>query len=646
MDSRLGQQIRNYRIIEFITSGGFSEVYKAQHIDPPHREVAIKFLHAHLANIGHRELNILLQLRHPNIVSVLDYGTDNGIPYIIEEYMAHGDLTYLHSGGTPLLLETVVSYVNQVASALQYAHDRRPMVLHRDIKPGNMLLGENGWVFLSDFSIAAAVRQTPFTLRINPNQLLPGEYTYMPPEQFRGETSRASDQYSLGVVVYEWLCGKPPFQGNDPQELYTKHAHQPPPPMVQVSPQVEAVVMKALAKKPKERHRSVWEFATALERAAQEASVTLGQVDAISVLNASATAPEIVPLAPPLTFILSRRGLLMAAAALAVGGGILARLSITPLLTTYTQHKGPVLSVVWSPDGRLVASTDLTELHIWDPLHPEKPLRRYPIQRGTVPLAIPRVVWSPKDNNNVAYIGSDATLDIRNAFTGIVAARFHAPDKSHLLFSLAWSPTQEHLFLSIGSQVLVFDTNEPLTDSGFFRQDKSYLEHTGNVRTIASAPDNLRVASGGEDKTVHVWVAETSTPVIPPYSYHNAAVLSVAWSADGKQIASADAEGTVLVWPVDGPLDEFAFPYQEHKGAIYSLVWSPDNQWIASGGADRTARVWSPDTRQTLYSLKHGGNVTSLAWSRGQNGVLYLASASWDKTVRIWGILSDPVLGV
>src|SRR5207244_490040 len=130
--------------------------------------------------------------------------------------------------------------------------------------------------------------------------------------------------------------------------------------------------------------------------------------------------------------------------------------------------------------------------------------------------------------------------------------------------------------LGKGPEVLVFDTNEWIADLGFYRQDSPYTGHTGYVHTIAiSSGDKPVIASGSEDKRVHVWIPESNTQIVL-YTTHKDAVLAVAWSPDAKRIASAGREKTILVWPVDGPLDEFSFSYGEHSSAIYSLAWSPD----------------------------------------------------------------------
>src|SRR5205807_4552523 len=177
-----------------------------------------------------------------------------------------GTLRHAHPRGRPLPLPAVVHFTKHVAEALQYAHDQR--LIHRDIKPENMLLGHNQEVLLSDFGIALALQSS----HLQSTQNIAGTIAYMAPEQIAAHPVPASDQYSLAIVVYEWLSGERPFQGSY-TEIAIKHSVMPPPSLFQqipnLPPAVEQVVVKALAKDPKLRFASVQAFAEALEQAWQ-----------------------------------------------------------------------------------------------------------------------------------------------------------------------------------------------------------------------------------------------------------------------------------------------------------------------------------------------------------------------------------------
>jgi serine/threonine protein kinase len=203
-------------------------------------------------------------------VPLLDFGvTDSDVPYLVMEYAPRGTLRERHPLGTQVSLPTVVSYVNQVASALQYAHDL--YLIHRDVKPENMLVGANGDILLTDFGIAA-VAHNSYTLPKNQQEGIGGTVSYMAPEQIEGKPRPASDQYALGILTYEWLTGRRPFQGT-PMEVMMQHMAAQPASLSQqapmLTPEVEQVVFTALAKDPRQRFGSIQAFATALTRASQ-----------------------------------------------------------------------------------------------------------------------------------------------------------------------------------------------------------------------------------------------------------------------------------------------------------------------------------------------------------------------------------------
>ena len=208
MANRVGQQLDNYRLTRLLGAGGFGEVYLAEHLYRT-TQVAIKIL----PQLAQDDLHSFLieartfRLKHPNIVQVLDFGVEGRLPFIVMEYAPNGTLRQRHPKGTRVLLPTIVSYVKQVASALQYAHDER--LVHRDAKPENMLIGVQNQVLLSDFGIATIAHGTAS----QSVEAMAGTIPYMAPEQIQGHPRSASDQYSLCVVVYQWLCGDYPFHG-------------------------------------------------------------------------------------------------------------------------------------------------------------------------------------------------------------------------------------------------------------------------------------------------------------------------------------------------------------------------------------------------------------------------------------------------
>jgi peptide/nickel transport system substrate-binding protein len=302
MADRTGQQFGNYRLVALLGQGGYAEVYLGQHVRLD-LQAAIKVLHAHLteteAEHFQQEAQTIATLTHPGIVRVFDYDVQEGMPFLVMDYASGGTLRHRYPRGSLVPLAVIVSSVKQAADALQYAHEQK--FIHRDVKPENMLLGRREEVLLSDFGIAT-IAQSTSSLSASA-QGTSGTIAYMAPEQIEGHPRAASDQYALGVVAYEWLCGERPFEGSI-TEVMVKHLSMPPPPLRERMPtipaEVEQVVLRALTKDPKARFASVSDFATALEQASQRALVPTAQLasEQPPLSPAAATNYDTVAVAP------------------------------------------------------------------------------------------------------------------------------------------------------------------------------------------------------------------------------------------------------------------------------------------------------------------------------------------------------------
>ncbi len=273
MNDRIGQQLGNYRLVALLGRGSYAAVYLGQHVRLD-LQAAIKLLHTHLlgqeAEHFQQEAQTIAKLSHPAIARVLDFDVQDGMPFLVMDYAPNGSLRRRYPKGSVVPLPQILSSVKQVAAALQYAHEHK--VIHRDVKPENLLLGRYQEVLLSDFGIATIAHNTTS----QSPEALAGTVAYMAPEQLERHPSPASDQYALAVVVYEWLCGKPPFEGSVTQVLF-QHMGIPPRPLRErvptIPPEVEQVVLRALAKDPKSRFACVQDFALALERACSASRV-------------------------------------------------------------------------------------------------------------------------------------------------------------------------------------------------------------------------------------------------------------------------------------------------------------------------------------------------------------------------------------
>ena len=261
------ETIDGHRLLHLLGRGVYSEVYLAEHPQYTH-PVALKLLHAWT---GEREVQRFLtqaamwhKLDHPHLIHVYNFGlTFSNIPYLVVNYAPQGTLRQRYPRGTRLPLREVVHYVEQAASALQYVHEH--LLVHRDVKPQNMLLGAQNEIILNDFGTAIV------SYSLVPNAVdFEGTVLYAAPEQLEGRSLRASDQYSLAVMTYELLSGSWPFVGTF-EEVTHQHLFEQPPTLhakqIDVPQSVEEALQRALAKNPAERFPCVQDFASALSAA-------------------------------------------------------------------------------------------------------------------------------------------------------------------------------------------------------------------------------------------------------------------------------------------------------------------------------------------------------------------------------------------
>jgi serine/threonine-protein kinase len=300
-----------YRLERRIGTGGMADVYLAQD-ETLHRQVAIKILaDRYTQDEGfverfRREATAAAGLNHPNIVSIYDRGESDGTYYIAMEYIDGPTLKEEITSRAPLPEAEAVGHAQQVLQALEFAHRRG--VIHRDIKPHNMMLTEDGLLKVTDFGIARAANQVEMTEVGS----IVGTAQYLSPEQARGQTvGPQSDIYSLGVVLYEMVTGEVPFTGSSAVEIAMKQVNERPVPPSRknrlVSPAVEAIVMRALAKDPATRFRSAREMNDELERArrglgvsqdTQQATQVIGAYEAAGATQVMGAAPTSVMTAP------------------------------------------------------------------------------------------------------------------------------------------------------------------------------------------------------------------------------------------------------------------------------------------------------------------------------------------------------------
>jgi serine/threonine protein kinase len=285
----IGTEIGSCVLERLLGYGGSSAVFLARSLNSEEEQVAVKVFLPRSTLDGQmrksfyqrflREAEAASQLEHPNILSIYSYGEHNGLPYIVMPYMVGGTLAeYVQQHG-PLSLQEALSYLEQVAAALDYLHIQG--CVHCDVKPANILLNNAGGIALSDFGIIHLLDSENAPISLSQpagkaaNEVLMGTPDYISPEQALGENlDGRSDIYSLGATLYYFLTGAPPFESESPIALALMHVHEVPTPLgllrADVTPQIDFVMAKALAKWPEERFQTAEAFCVALKLALKE----------------------------------------------------------------------------------------------------------------------------------------------------------------------------------------------------------------------------------------------------------------------------------------------------------------------------------------------------------------------------------------
>jgi serine/threonine protein kinase/ligand-binding sensor domain-containing protein len=278
MQQYIGKRLGAYQLIEQIGQGGMATIYRAYQPSMD-RYVAVKILPSHFTQDETfvarftQEARTLARLEHPHILPVHDYGEQEGITYLVMRYVEAGTLKDLVAQHGPLELTQAARIFGQIGRALGYAHSQG--VVHRDIKPSNVLIDERGDAFLTDFGIAKLVAGTA---QFTSTGAIVGTPAYMSPEQGLAEqVDHRSDIYSLGVVLYEMVTGRVPFEAETPLAVLLKHVNDPLPPPRQIKQDlpesVQRVILKAMAKSPEDRFHKAEEMVDALHKAVADASI-------------------------------------------------------------------------------------------------------------------------------------------------------------------------------------------------------------------------------------------------------------------------------------------------------------------------------------------------------------------------------------
>ncbi|MBN9121480.1 MAG: protein kinase [Planctomycetes bacterium] len=644
----IGQSLGRFVIREELGAGAFGTVYRA--FDPVlNREVALKVLKAEVAADARRVQRFLREakaaagLHHPHIVAVFDAGQDGGRYYIASAFIAGRPLAdAIPDGGAKFA--RAAKLVRELAEALAYAHEQG--VVHRDVKPANVMLDAQGRVHLMDFGLAA---KSDGESKLTTDGAVMGTPAYMSPEQAAGQTGEAqpaTDQYAVGVVLYELLTGQVPFTGPLPVVIHNVIRTDPEPPRhhrADVPVDLETICLKAMSKRPGDRYAGCQDLADDLRRWLE------GEPVSARPLPRWERAVRWVRKNPAL----ASAGVL--GAVVTVLGLITA--SVVPLWFRAESAKKDAIQQREEADARRAEAVQQRGIA-------EEAQRDANTQRGVALAARDKIAalnaqlerfnygrtiqvayqaW--RDNNVVATRGLlDGTPPHLRGWEWNYVNRIC--DSSLLTLGGHKAPLYSAAFSPDGTRIVTgsWDHTAKVWDAKTGNELLTLGGHKAPLFSAAFSADGSRIVTASGDGTAKVWDAKTGTELLT-LKGHRDGVLSVAISADGTRIVTASADRTAKVWEVPAAKPEgFAKTGTElltlrgHTDIVFSAAISADGTRIVTGSWDHTAKVWDAKTGNELLTLKgHTGQVHSVAISADGARI---ATGSFDQTAKIWEVLS------
>ncbi len=635
-----------YQLIKKIGEGGFAQVYLATD-NLLRRQVAVKILKPDLSeeeNFLERfetEAQSVAKLNHANILPVYDYGLSGDTAYLVTPFVEGGTLHDMLRQKKKLTLAEASQYLTQLAAALDYAHRRN--IVHRDIKPQNVLVQpedeDTEHLFLADFGIAKVVSASATQNVTRPI----GTLSYMAPEQLRGNVSRSTDIYALGCLLFRFLIGQPPYVGPTEQVL-TSHLYEPIPSIVarsngQLSPLLQEVIEKALAKKPEERYQTAGELARAFQRVV--ASMPGSGVAAPTIQNTQELSATI-----PIT-------------------------DNRPLEVADDGNEADF----YTPLGSVVQNTPVEELAY---KLPENPPAAQPPNAAQTQTQPPIADKLPASSSNAALVNKNPNITSElpkqpPITTDLSASENSPPKKGRGLLIGGITSALVAIAVIIGLIVALGGGTTPsVATSTPAVAVAPIVQATVTVTAVPSAAAIPATATAipptftpGPTATAVV-VVVTATPIPPtatplptptlaalgqfgaaltPISIgQTGEIRAVAFSKDNKMLATMGGDRSLKLWTFQTPTSAGRpTTISSNLGQVNTMAFSPDSKLLATGSDDTTVRIWDVATRAQVASFSGaGGNVWTVAFN--QDGTI-LATGGDGGSVLLYDVAGKKEIG-
>ncbi|HEV3260899.1 MAG TPA: serine/threonine-protein kinase, partial [Gemmataceae bacterium] len=631
----LPRLLGDYELLSQLGKGGMGVVYKARQRSA-NRIVALKVIRPERLEDAppeqrrewlkrfRAEGQAAARVDHDHVVTVYEVGEVDGQPFYSMRYVEGRSLADVLRDG-PVPDRQAAAYLEPAARALHCAHSRD--VLHRDLKPGNILVDGGGRPFVADFGLAKWLRDIPDTMQTRGAL---GTPSYMAPEQTKdgAQAVPATDVYGLGATLYALLTGRPPFQDPDPVETLRQVVDKEPVAPRQLNPTIardlETICLKCLEKEPGKRYPSAQELAEELGRFLRQEPIKARPVSQAERL-----------------WRWCRRNPVVAGLATAV---VVAVVTAFVLVTLSRNHAIELAAEKATlADEKSVLAADMTVLAAKERTQRQRVqarLAEHDLDRG---LALCQqgeagagMLWLARSLAEVP--GEDSVLEriIRVNLSGW-QAQIH-PLEAILPHQ---GPVQAVAFSPDGKAVLTGsdDNTGRLWNARTGKPLGPPLQHQGSVRAVAFSPDGKTALTGSDDNTARLWDARTGKPLGAPLQ-HQGFIRAVAFRPDGRAVLTGSLDNTARLW--DARSGKPLGPPLPYRGAFRAVAFSPDGRAVLTGSRDNTARLWDARTGQPLGPpLQHQGMVLGVAFSPDGRTVL----TGLDKTARLWDAQTGKPLG-